>query len=172
MGCDPGRHLQECPEPRATECFLSASWRLLSPKALKKHSVGHSEPGAERHSKAPRGALSGPGLSAVLSMGRDRNFWKRKGRGPSLRSPPKKLASHMVTVLCNLPLEEEELHDDHDQNSLNKKTCSRYGHGHLKCLFHLYGHHSLTLISVVLLDGCSCVLQSFREEDFLSRNCA
>ena len=41
-------------------------WALKCPKALKKHSLGHSEAGAKIAQKALRGALSGPGPGALL----------------------------------------------------------------------------------------------------------
>ena len=61
--CDPGRHLQECPGARAgkcpTECFLSVS--------------GHSEPGAQKHSKStPWGTFRFGPLGTPVNGGRDR----------------------------------------------------------------------------------------------------
>ena len=34
------------------ECFLSALWAPKAPDAVEKHSLGHSEPGAQKHSKS------------------------------------------------------------------------------------------------------------------------
>ena len=61
-----------------TECFLSALWRFLSPKtcqkALKKHSLGHSEPSAQKHSKSTPWSTFRPGpLGTLVNGGRDRN---------------------------------------------------------------------------------------------------
>ena len=65
----------ECP----TECFLSAFWHFLSPKSAKehskKHSLGHSEPGAQKHSKStPWGTFGRRPLNTPVNGGRDRRF--------------------------------------------------------------------------------------------------
>ena len=68
------------------ECFLAFFLPQKSQKTLKKHSVGHSEPGAQTTQKALRGALSAPGpKSTPVNGGRDRkgsaNQKFRKGVG-------------------------------------------------------------------------------------------
>ena len=92
------RHLQECSGDRAgkcpPECSLSAFGQLARsapksafwvffgvlgakkcPKALKKHSLGHSERGAQKHSKSTPGGTFRPGpLSTPVNGGWDRNF--------------------------------------------------------------------------------------------------
>ena len=48
------------------ECFLALLGLRKRQKALKKHSLEHSEPGAQNRSKSTSGALSGPGPWALL----------------------------------------------------------------------------------------------------------
>ena len=79
---DPSCHLQECSGARAGAvppgvlfeffgqpgsecpkvCFLSVFWRVFGAKkhqkTLKKHSLGHSEPGAQKHSKSTPGGTA------------------------------------------------------------------------------------------------------------------
>ena len=100
LGCDPGRHLQECSGPRAgkcpavlfecfwaiasecpKECFLRVFWRLGLNNAKK-----HSKAIAQKHSKStPRGTFRPGALSTLVNGGRDRNpkgfpnNWKRLG---------------------------------------------------------------------------------------------
>ena len=86
-------HLQECPGARAgkcpTVCFLSvfgplaqSAQRVLfgvfgpkqRQKPLKKHSLGHSEPEAQKHSKSTPWGTFRPGpLGTPVNGGRDRN---------------------------------------------------------------------------------------------------
>ena len=87
---DPGRNVEECPEARAWKCptegFLSAfghlarsapksvSWVFSGTFALKQHSLGHSEPDAQKHSKSTPWGTFRPGpLGTPVSGGRDRN---------------------------------------------------------------------------------------------------
>ena len=96
LSCDPSRHLQECSGAWAgkcpTECFLSVFGRLARSapksafwvlfgvflpqkrqKALKKHSQGHSEPGAQKHSKrTPWGTFQPRPLSTPVNVTRSR----------------------------------------------------------------------------------------------------
>ena len=64
----------ECPK----KCFLSAFWHFLAQKSakkhLKKHSLGHSEPGAQKHSKSTPWGTFRPGpLSTPV-----KSVWDRK----------------------------------------------------------------------------------------------
>ena len=95
LGCDPGRHLQECSGAWAGKCHkcLSSDFRhlprsaprsafrvlfggFLVPKSAKKHSLGHSEAGAQNHSKStPRGTFRPGPLSTPVKGSRDRKSW-------------------------------------------------------------------------------------------------
>ena len=96
LRCDPSRHLQECSGARAgkcpPECFLSVFGHLApsAPKSafecfvavlvlkkrqktLKKHSLGHSEPGAQKHSKGGHFPVRAVEHSCKWRLGSQRN---------------------------------------------------------------------------------------------------
>ena len=116
--CDSSRHLQECPGARAwkcpTECFLSnfghlprsapksAFWVLFGvfrPKkrqnALEKHSLGHSEAGAQNCSKSTPWGTFRPGPRGTPVNGgwncKSGEFLSNGGHYTNFTSCPRKM---------------------------------------------------------------------------------
>ena len=66
------------------ECFLELLKPQKCQKALTKHSVGHSEPGAQKHSKSTRRGTFRPGpLSTPVNGSGDCNFMHSRGEATS-----------------------------------------------------------------------------------------
>ena len=66
----------ECPKESFWRCFFFAFFELEKrQKVLKKHSLGHFESGAQKHSKSTlRGTFQAGPLSTLANGGRDRKF--------------------------------------------------------------------------------------------------